>query len=183
MVMAETYAQAKDAAELVTVEYEPLDAVGTLAAAPTGPQIWDDAPNNVCFDWADGDEDGMQRGLRQRRAHRAASKWCRTASAPCRWKRATPSASMTRRATATRSMSGIQGAADLRDARRRSVLNLPVEKLRVITKDVGGGFGMKGFLYPEQPLVLIAAKKTRPPGALERGAHRSPSSPTITAAT
>jgi len=50
MVVAETYAQAVDAAELVNVEYEALDAVGTLAAAPTGPLVWDDAPNNECFD-------------------------------------------------------------------------------------------------------------------------------------
>src|SRR5581483_11558745 len=56
VVIAETYAQAKDAAELVQVEYDSLDAVGTLAAAPTGPQIWDGAPNNECFDWIDGDE-------------------------------------------------------------------------------------------------------------------------------
>src|SRR6201999_4495862 len=41
LVLAETYAQAKDAAELVMVDYEQLDAVGTLAAAPSGPQIWD----------------------------------------------------------------------------------------------------------------------------------------------
>src|ERR1700731_1043893 len=42
MVVAETYAQAQDALELVAVEYEPLDATGTLAGAPKGPQIWKD---------------------------------------------------------------------------------------------------------------------------------------------
>src|ERR1700743_2040705 len=41
MVLAETLAQARDAAELVEIDYEPLDAVGTLDAAPTGPQIWE----------------------------------------------------------------------------------------------------------------------------------------------
>src|SRR5438874_1495812 len=56
MVVAETYAQALDAVELVTVEYEPLDAAGTLATAPTGVQIWDGAPGNECFDWTAGDE-------------------------------------------------------------------------------------------------------------------------------
>ncbi len=59
MVIAETYAQAKDAAELVAVEYEPLDAAGTLAAAPDGPQIWPSAPGNESFDWVDGDEAGV----------------------------------------------------------------------------------------------------------------------------
>ncbi len=56
-----------------------------------------------------------------------------------------------------------QGAANIRGGLAQRILNVPVEKLRVITKDVGGGFGMKGFLYPEQPLVLIAAKKVGRP--------------------
>ena len=47
MVVAETYAQAKDAAELVAVEYEPLDAAGTLDSAAAGPTIWDTAPGNL----------------------------------------------------------------------------------------------------------------------------------------
>ncbi len=59
MVIAETYAQAMDAAELVAVEYEPLDAAGTLDSADAGPQIWDTAPNNLCFDWVSGDEAGV----------------------------------------------------------------------------------------------------------------------------
>lgn len=50
MVIAETCAQAKDAAEIVLVDYEPLDASGTLDAAPAGAQIWDDAPGNLVFD-------------------------------------------------------------------------------------------------------------------------------------
>src|SRR5579862_10027892 len=53
---------------------------------------------------------------------------------------------------------GTQGAGGARE-RVCHVLNLPPQKLRVTTPDVGGGFGMKGFVYPEQPLVLIAAKK------------------------
>src|SRR5579871_2067940 len=55
MVVAETPALAKDAAELVSVEYEPLGAAGTLDAAPDAPPVWDDAPGNLAFDWADGD--------------------------------------------------------------------------------------------------------------------------------
>jgi carbon-monoxide dehydrogenase large subunit len=56
-----------------------------------------------------------------------------------------------------------QGAANIRSALTRGVLRHPPEKVRVVTKDVGGGFGMKGFLYPEQPLVLIAARKVGRP--------------------
>src|SRR2546423_1012750 len=56
MVVAETPALAKDAAELVSVDYEPLRAAGTLDMAPDAPPVWDDAPGNLVFDWADGDE-------------------------------------------------------------------------------------------------------------------------------
>jgi len=56
MVVAETPALAKDAAELVSVDYEPLRAAGTLETAPDAPPVWDDAPGNLIFDWAHGDE-------------------------------------------------------------------------------------------------------------------------------
>ena len=57
MVIASTKAAAKAAAALVEVDYEPLPAVGLLANAivPGAPQVWDEAPGNVCFDWHIGD--------------------------------------------------------------------------------------------------------------------------------
>src|SRR6185312_3668279 len=57
MVIAETYSQACDAAELVVVEYEELPAAGTLDIAPSKPAIWEETPGNECFDWVDGKED------------------------------------------------------------------------------------------------------------------------------
>jgi len=161
MVVAESYAQAVDAAELVQVEYESLDAVGTLAAAPSGPQIWSDAPNNECFDWSAGNEEACAEAF-ARAAH--------TASVEVVQNRVAPSSMETRNAIGLYDVandrytlySGNQGSGGLRD-RVCGVLNLPKEKLRVITKDVGGGFGMKGFMYPEQPLVLIAAKQLKRP--------------------
>jgi len=155
MVVAETYAQAVDAAELVNVEYESLDAVGTLAAAPTGPQIWRDAPNNECFDWSAGKEEDCTAAF---------AKAAYVASIDVVQNRVAPSSMETRNAIGLYDQatggytlySGNQGSGGLRD-RVAGVLNLPKDKLRVITKDVGGGFGMKGFMYPEQPLVLIAA--------------------------
>ncbi len=162
MVIAETYAQAKDAAELVAVEYETLDAVGTLAAAPTGPQIWDTAPNNESFDWADGDEAGVKEAFAGA-AHTISLEVVenRVSAMPME----------------TRNAIGVydnvkddyvlyvtsQGAANIRGGLARLILKVPQEKVRVITKDVGGGFGMKGFLYPEQPAVLIGAKKVGRP--------------------
>ncbi|MGZ5924633.1 MAG: xanthine dehydrogenase family protein molybdopterin-binding subunit, partial [Rhizomicrobium sp.] len=162
MVIAETYAQAKDAAELVEVEYEVLEASGTLAAAPKGRQIWDGAVNNQSFDWADGDEAAVKAAF---------SKAAHTVSLEVVQNRVSAMPMETRNAIGVYDKAQdhytlyvtSQGAGNLRGAIAQGVLNLPVEKVRVITKDVGGGFGMKGFLYPEQPLVMIAAKKVGRP--------------------
>jgi carbon-monoxide dehydrogenase large subunit len=158
LVVAETYAQAKDAAELVVVEYEPLDAAGTLEAAPKGPQIWESAPNNLSFDWQDGDEAGTADAF-ARAAHTVSLKVVenRVSAMPMETRNAIGvyEADEDRYTIYVTS----QGAGNIRGGLAGRVLNIPQEKLRVITKDVGGGFGMKGFLYPEQPAVLIAAKK------------------------
>ncbi|HEX3652578.1 MAG TPA: xanthine dehydrogenase family protein molybdopterin-binding subunit [Rhizomicrobium sp.] len=157
MVIAETYAQAVDAAELVNVEYESLDAVGMLAAAPAGPQIWPDAPGNECFDWGAGNEEPCDAAF---------AKAAHVASVEVVQNRVAPTSMETRNAIGLYDpaiesytlYSGNQGSSGLRD-RVCLVMNLSKDKLRVVTMDVGGGFGMKGFMYPEQPLVLIAAKQ------------------------
>jgi carbon-monoxide dehydrogenase large subunit len=157
MVMAETYAQAKDAAELVNVEYEPLDAAGTLDAAISGPQIWESAPDNVVFDWAAGNAEACDKAFGEA-AHvvsletiqnRVCANPMETRNAIGLYDRETDRFTL---------HTGTQGAGGARE-RVCHVLGLPPQKLRVTTPDVGGGFGMKGFIYPEQPLVLIAAKK------------------------
>ena len=158
MVIADTYAQAKDAAEKVAVDYDPLPAVGTLAAAHDGPQIWD-GRNNLCFDWADGKEAETQAAF---------AKAVHTASVEVVQNRVSANPMETRNAIGLFKdgrytlYSGNQGSGNLRGA-LNAVLGTTDENLRVICKDVGGGFGMKGFLYPEQALVLIAAKKTGRP--------------------
>jgi carbon-monoxide dehydrogenase large subunit len=162
MVVAETYSQAVDAAELVAIEYEALDARGTLEAAPGGPQIWDSAPGNECFDWAAGDEAKVQA------AFAAAAHVVKVDTVQ---NRIAPTSMETRNAIGIYDAakdsytlySGNQGSGGLRERVAKAVLNLPIEKVRVINKDVGGGFGMKGFMYPEQPLALIAAKKAGRP--------------------
>jgi len=159
MVVAESYAQAVDAAELVVIDYEPLDAAGTLDAAPKGPQIWDSAPGNECFDWAAGDEEACNKAFKAA-AH--------VASVEVVQNRVAPTSMETRNAIGQYDAakdfytlySGNQGSGGLRERVAKAVLNVPLENMRVVNKDVGGGFGMKGFMYPEQPLVLIAAKKT-----------------------
>ncbi|MDE3114756.1 MAG: xanthine dehydrogenase family protein molybdopterin-binding subunit [Pseudomonadota bacterium] len=161
MVLAETYAQAKDAAELVEIDYETLDACGTLEAAPNGPQIWESAPGNLAFDWAHGDE---------AEADAAFAKAAHKASVTVVQNRVVPTTMETRNAVGLYEASSdrftlysaSQGAGGLRD-RIAGILKIEREKLHLITRDVGGGFGMKAFVYPEQPLSLIAARKTGRP--------------------
>ena len=156
MVLAETLAQARDAAEMVEIDYEPLDAVGTLEAAPTGSQIWDDVPDNRCMDWADGKED---------ETNAAFANAAFTASLDMVQNRVVVNSMETRNAigvfdAANESFtlySGNQGSGGLR-ANIARILDVPPEKVRVVSSDVGGGFGMKAGLYPEQCAVLIASK-------------------------
>ncbi|HEY5338468.1 MAG TPA: xanthine dehydrogenase family protein molybdopterin-binding subunit [Rhizomicrobium sp.] len=156
LVVAETLAQARDAAELVEIDYEPLDAVGTLAGAPTGAQIWDEVPDNLCLDWADGKED---------ETNAAFAKAAYTASLDMVQNRVVVNSMETRNASGVYDAatghftlySGNQGSGGLR-ANVAKILDVPPEKVRVVSSDVGGGFGMKAGLYPEQCVVLVAAK-------------------------
>ena len=163
MIVAETYAQAKDAGDLVVVDYDPLDAVGTLEAVEQGAgiTIWDCAPDNLCLDWAGGDEAAVDAAFAAA-AH--------TASIDLVQNRIVCNAMEPRAAngaydpaqdlyTLRTSTQGVAGARD----RVALFLKHPKEKVHVITEDVGGGFGMKNFIYPEQLLVLLAAKATGRP--------------------
>jgi carbon-monoxide dehydrogenase large subunit len=161
MVVAETYAQACDAAELIAVDYEELPAAGTLDVAPSTEAIFDDVPGNECFDWVDGKED---------ECNAAFAKAAHTVSVDIVQNRVIVNSMETRNAIGLYDKaadsytlySGNQGSGGLRD-RVVDALKLKTEQLRVINRDVGGGFGMKAGMYPEQPLTLIAAKLTGRP--------------------
>ena len=106
LIVAETRDQALDAAELVAVDYAPLPAVTTAAAARAAgaPLIADKAPGNLCLDWRHGDSRRSKPpSPRRRMSSRCGS--TTTASSPTRWSRAASSAPMTRRPAATRPMS------------------------------------------------------------------------------
>jgi aerobic carbon-monoxide dehydrogenase large subunit len=158
MVVAETAAQAKDAAELVYADYEPLPASATLDTAGSGAPIWDGAPGNLAFDWAEGNEAGCKAAFAQ--AAKTVSIELvqnRIAANPMEPRGAIgsydPGADRYTLYTST------QGPSTIRDRIATALLKIPPEKLRVITQDVGGGFGMKATVVAEQALVLIAAKR------------------------
>ncbi|MDE2184465.1 MAG: xanthine dehydrogenase family protein molybdopterin-binding subunit [Alphaproteobacteria bacterium] len=157
MIVADTAALASDAAELVTIEYEAMSAVGSVGRAAEGPEIWPGTSGNLCFDWEDGDEKACARAFE--------SAACRV-SLELVQNRVAPSPMETRNAIGLHDAetdkftlyTASQGADNVRTAVAQRVLGVPLESVRVVTPDVGGGFGMKGFPYPEQALVLVAAK-------------------------
>ena len=158
-IVAETLAQAKDAAELVVIDYELLPAVTDSAAAiePGAPTIWEGAPDNIAFDSELGDETGTDAAFTAA-AH--------VTSCELRNNRIT-AVSMEPRAgvgafdPATGGytfLSGSQGVVR-QQWTLMQMFDVPAEKMRVKCEDVGGGFGMRNWVFPEFVLVLWAAKK------------------------
>ncbi|MDW8314359.1 MAG: xanthine dehydrogenase family protein molybdopterin-binding subunit [Rhodovarius sp.] len=159
-IVAETLEQARDAAEAVVVDYEPLPAATDLATAwqPGAPQIWPHAPNNICFDWETGDAAATDAAFAE------AAHITRLTVVNNR----VVVASMEGRACAAQYDAGsgkltlycgTQGSWLVRDLLAEHVLKVPPETIRVVTPDVGGGFGMKLYLYAEYALCALAARQ------------------------
>ena len=157
-IVAETTAQAHDAAALIEVAYAPLPVtIGTERAAQPGEaQIWDDWPNNVAFTFETGDRQATDA------AFAAAD---RVIAVDLVNNRVVANTMETRVAVGEidgdvlRIHVGCQGPHNLRNMLADSIFSLPPEKIDVVSGDVGGGFGMKYMLYGEYALVLWAARR------------------------
>ena len=163
-VVAETLEQAKDAAEMIFVDFNELPAnVQSAKAMQSGtPQVWDEAPGNLCLDWDQGDKAVTEAALAS--AHKVVrlelinNRIVVNAMEP-----RGALASYDPDADLLTLVSGSQGVFSLRNQLAEHIFAIPNEKIRVRTQDVGGGFGMKIFVYPEQVLVLFAARRLRRP--------------------
>ncbi|MDX1711970.1 MAG: xanthine dehydrogenase family protein molybdopterin-binding subunit, partial [Rhodovibrionaceae bacterium] len=159
-VVAETAAQARDAAEAVFVDYEDLPAVVDTRGAldDEAPQIWDDAKNNVALDWEIGDkaatEDAFSKADRVVALELVNNRVVVNSMEP-----RVALGSYDDEAGRFELITSTQGSHNLRNQIAEKVLGVEKDKVHVSTPDVGGGFGMKIFLYPEQVLVLVAAKQ------------------------
>ena len=160
-VVAETEAQARDAAELVVVDYEPLPALvdAEQTAKPHAPKIWQDCPNgNIGVTITFGDKAATDAAF-------AAAKY--VASVRLINNRVTANPIEPRCALGAYDAAAgkytlyttSQDPHSVRTALSASVLHVPETKIRVISPDVGGGFGMKANIYPDDVLVLWAAKR------------------------
>ena len=157
-IVADTHQAARDAAELIMVDYETLPSVTDLAVAmePGAPLVWPEAPRNVVFDWEAGDKAKTDALFQQ--AHHVArltvvnnrivvnSMEARAALAEYDGERWTLHANT-------------QGGWGIKDLLGGPVFGVGADKFRIVTPDVGGGFGMKLFLYAEHALTCYAARK------------------------
>jgi carbon-monoxide dehydrogenase large subunit len=169
LVIADRPLAALDAAELVAVEYEELPAVTDVraAAASDAPQIYPDIPGNLAVDWPGPVPDDGSNAAEIERIFASAKHIARTTEIHQRLIVATmePRGATARHDAAADSYEirvCSQGAGPLRD-QIALTLNIPKEKLRLITEDVGGAFGMKSGAYPEYAALLVAARLTGRP--------------------
>ncbi len=159
MVVAETQAQANDAAEAVDVTYEILPFVaGTKAAAESGaPVIWDEVPGNVSVDTIFGDEEATERVFAQAdHVFEAEYHIDRVTGVPLEPRSAVANFDA---ATGRYTLYAGSGGAVRQKGELAKILNIAPETLRVLSFDVGGNFGTRNRLYVEFGLVLWASKK------------------------
>ena len=158
-VVAETLAQAQDAAERIIVDYTPLPSVMEFedALAPKAEQIWADAPGNISFDHDVGDEAATEAAFAK--AHHVARlplinnrvviAFMEPRSAIASYDAASERLTL---------QAGCQAAHNLRAA-LTSILDIEQDRLHVIVPDTGGGFGARNGVYPEFVLTLVAARR------------------------
>jgi aerobic carbon-monoxide dehydrogenase large subunit len=159
-VVADTLANAKDAADLIEVDYAELPAVADLqdAVKPGAPLVHpEQAPGNVWCHWQLGDEAATKAAFAK--AHKIVSiDLINNRIAPTAME---PRAALAEYDPATERytlIQGNQGSHKIRDWMAKIILKIPTEKMRVISPDVGGAFGMKNFLFNEPIVCTVAAK-------------------------
>jgi carbon-monoxide dehydrogenase large subunit len=163
-IVAESLNQAKDAAELVEIDYEILPAVTTAEAAlaPGAPAVWDENPGNEAFFYETGDKAAVEAAFARAAhvvSHRAVLN--RVTANPmeprgCLAEYDQGEERYTIRCT-------VQSVHATRDALAGQIFRLPHHRFRVLCDSMGGGFGMKGGCYPEYALSLWAAEVTGRP--------------------
>ena len=158
MVVADSLAAARDAAEAIAVTYEVLPAVTDTALAldPAAPKVWD--AGNLCFDWSVGDRAAVERAAAGAR-HRVSLSLVNNRVVVHSMEPRGAIGEYDPGEDAYTLWSSTQGSHFVRNLLAEAVFRVPENRIRVVTRDVGGGFGMKLFLYPEHVLVLWAAKK------------------------
>ncbi len=163
LVVAETALQAKDAAELIEVDYEALPPVIDIRKADGAPgAVHDDVPDNVCYDWGHGDKAAVDAAFAQA-THVSTLEFTNNRLIPNAIEPRAANASWSRHDDSYTLYVANQNPHVERLLMCAFVLGIPESKLRVIAPDVGGGFGSKIFLYAEDTALVWASKKVGRP--------------------
>ena len=158
MVVAETLMQAKDACELIEVDYEELPAVIDISKADGhAGAVHDEVANNVCYDWGHGNKDAVDAAFKTA-AHVSTLDIVNNRLIPNAMEPRAANASYTRHDESYTLYVANQNPHVERLLMCAFVLGLPESKVRVIAPDVGGGFGSKIFLYAEETALVWASK-------------------------
>ncbi|MBP5991630.1 MAG: xanthine dehydrogenase family protein molybdopterin-binding subunit [Piscinibacter sp.] len=163
LVVAETLLQAKDAAELIEVDYEELPAVIDVTRAATqGVAVHDEVPDNVCYDWGHGNKDAVDAAFKSA-AKVSTLEFVNNRLIPNAMEPRAANAQYTRHDDSYTLWVANQNPHVERLLMSAFVLGLPESKVRVIAPDVGGGFGSKIFLYAEETALVWASKRVGRP--------------------
>jgi len=161
-VVADSLDHARDAIEAIEIKWTPLPAVTGVANAvkKDAPQVWPQHPGNILFDVPIGDKKATEAAFAKAHAvaeisivnPRVVASFMENRAAVCEYDAKRDHLTLT---------IGSQGSHRLRDILCQNVLKIPVEKMRVICPDVGGGFGTKLFPYREYALLAVASRKLK----------------------
>ncbi|MDI1286857.1 MAG: xanthine dehydrogenase family protein molybdopterin-binding subunit [Reyranella sp.] len=157
-VVAETQAQARDAAEAVVLDIEALPAVTEAreAARPGAPVVFDDVPGNVCADYHYGDAPKVEEAF-ARAAHVTRLRLVSNRIVVCAMEPRSAMASYDKASDRYTFQAGNQGVFGLKH-QMAALLGVKPAQMRILTGNVGGSFGMKGSPYPEYAGMFHAAK-------------------------
>ncbi|WP_181702355.1 xanthine dehydrogenase family protein molybdopterin-binding subunit [Chthonobacter albigriseus] len=158
-IVADSLNAARDAAEQVMVDYDPLGVVTDTAAAldPAAPLVWPERGSNVAFELASGDKAATDAAFAAAARvveltvvnNRVVSNYMEPRAAVGEYDPSTGRWTLT---------AGTQGGHGIRNIVAKDIMKVDPARIRVVTPDVGGGFGTKSFVYGEYPLVLKAAE-------------------------
>jgi len=162
-VVAETLAQAKDAAELIEIDYDIQPSVTDTADAAAGKHpVWDECPDNISNLFESGNKPATEAAFanaaqivkRRYAISRVYAHFMEARGAIGLWEPGEDRYTL---------YADVQYPHRVRQALATRIFKIPESRIRVIAGDVGGGFGTKGWQYPEHRLVLFAAKRLRRP--------------------
>ncbi len=163
LVVAETYLQARDAAEAVEVDYEELvPVIDITQAAGAASSVHDDVPDNVCYTWGHGDAAAVDAAF-AKAAKVSRLEFANNRLIPNAMEPRAANAHYTRHDDSWTLYVANQNPHVERLLMCAFVLGIPESKMRVIAPDVGGGFGSKIFLYAEETALVFASKRLNRP--------------------